>query len=873
MAKPSWEGRTLGGRYQIGELLGHGGMSSVYKAFDPNLKRDVAIKIIHSHLSDQPDFVERFEREAASVAQLRHPNIIQVHDFSHEDNVYYIVFEYIAGENLQDRLKRLSAAKQYMPIPEVKKIMVSLANALDYAHGKGIIHRDIKPANVMLNHDNEPILMDFGITKIIGGGKQTATGITLGTVQYMSPEQIKGLPVDARTDIYALGITLYEMLGGRSPFEGNSTMAVMMMHVQSPVPDPRAIRHNIPPVFVDILNKAMAKESSDRYQRALDLARDMRWTQDEMTPLGATIVDYSGYSSVSDGDATLVDFDYPPGASSRPASTEVMVDNQPQIPPRPYPAPPTAQKKKPSPWLWAGLVVVLLAVVAGGVWFFALRGPGVADRVAEAEALAAAGQYDEAIAAYEGILGEAPGEETAVAGLDAAILARAQAAINQGNDEEAEADLSRLLAGKPNDATLNMLMADLLVRQERFADALPYYDAALAQDDKLVEAYLGAGRAAYELDNYNRALEYFSEAVTIAPGNAEAYAGQGKSYYALGWYDEAISPLEKWASLDQQAAEPFQWLSSIYEESDDLQKRLETASQWVERDPQSSEAHSALGWAYYGLERFEEASAAFSQAIVQDNTLPAAYRGLGHVHYAAGEYEAAIENYNKWLEYEPDNPSARNSLGWSYFNSEQYTAAQDAFLVAFTLNPNSSGANQGLGYVYEEQGDYANAVTYYRNWANLSSNQVQPYNRLGWALFELAEYTEAIAAFGQIIQLDSANASGYKGLAYAYKQLQNEAKTYEYQLRWVEVAASDPEAHTQLGWTLYGRQDFAGAARSFSRALALNSEYYSALSGRGQAYFYAAEYGCAQAVPDFEAALRLRPADTRIAELLARCEE
>ncbi|MCA9935956.1 MAG: serine/threonine protein kinase, partial [Anaerolineales bacterium] len=232
MAKPGWEGRILGGRYQIGELLGHGGMSSVYKAFDPNLKRTVAIKIIHSHLSDQSDFVQRFEREASSVAQLRHPNIIQVHDFSHEDDVYYIVFEYIEGETLQDRLKQLNAAHQYMPIAEVKRLVIGLANAIDYAHGKGIVHRDIKPANVMITPDNQPILMDFGITKILGGGKQTATGITLGTVQYMSPEQIKGLQVDARTDIYALGITLYEMLGGRSPFEASSTMAVMMMHVQ-----------------------------------------------------------------------------------------------------------------------------------------------------------------------------------------------------------------------------------------------------------------------------------------------------------------------------------------------------------------------------------------------------------------------------------------------------------------------------------------------------------------------------------------------------------------------------------------------------------------------------------------------------------------
>lgn len=832
MAEVNWLGQTLGGRYQIIELLGHGGMSSVYKAFDPNLKREVAVKIIHSHLTGQADFIERFEREAASVAQLRHSNIIQVHDFSREGNAYYIVFEYVAGETLQERLRRLSEMRQFMSISEVKKITIALANAIEYAHSKGIIHRDIKPANVILNSHNEPILMDFGITKILGGGKHTATGITVGTVQYMSPEQIKGENVDARTDIYALGITLYEMLGGRAPFEANSTMALMMMHVQNEAPDPRSLRADIPAAFVDVVRRAIAKEPHQRYQRAADLARDVSWIKADTGGL-ETVVDYADpFETVMDmPPQPLSRYQPAPPHSSKPhqyQATDVVLT----VPPPPPPIPSSGRKSKKMGILLGIAAFVILGVILAGASFFFLSGPNVD-----------------------------------------ALLAETQDAIAQGNYKQAEEKLELLLAEEPNNPTFNLLMGQALSGQQRFADSLPYYDRAIVQDNRLVEAHLGAGQANYELENYNLSLDYFNEATLISPSNVEAHAGKGESYYALGWLTEAVSPLEKWASLDQNATQPFQRLNSIYEETGDLQKQLETTRQWLERDPQSAEAYNASGWAYYGLEQFDEALASFSQAIQRNSDLFSAYRGIGHVYYAMGQYEEAIQNYNKWLEYDSENPNAYNSLGWSYYNNEQFTDALDAFSVALRLNPDLLGANQGIGYLYEQQGDYERAVTYYRNWVELSSGQTQPYSRLGWALFELGEYAEAVAAFEQLIQLDSASASGNKGLAYAYKQLQNASKTYEYQLKWTDVAASDPEAHTQLGWTLYERQDFEDAARSFSTALALNPEYYSALSGRGQAYFYSGENGCMLAMPDFEAALRIRPNDNRIAELLARCQE
>ncbi|MCB9418849.1 MAG: serine/threonine protein kinase [Ardenticatenaceae bacterium] len=276
MSEPTWIGRTIGGRYQIEELLGQGGMSAVYKATDPNLRRVVAVKIIHPHLSGDQEFVRRFEEEAAAVAQLRHPNIIQVHDFSHDGGTYFIVFEFVPGESLQDWLKRLNESGRRMDYKEAAAIAAGIADALHYAHGKGLVHRDVKPANVIINVQSQPILMDFGIAKIVGGSQHTATGAVLGTARYMSPEQIQGQRIDARTDIYSLGVMLFEMVSGRAPFEAESAMTLMMMHVQDTPPNVNDLRPDVPAALAYVIDKALAKNPANRYQSAAEFAAALR---------------------------------------------------------------------------------------------------------------------------------------------------------------------------------------------------------------------------------------------------------------------------------------------------------------------------------------------------------------------------------------------------------------------------------------------------------------------------------------------------------------------------------------------------------------------------------------------------------------------
>ena len=274
--QPTWIGRTLSGRYRIDAILGQGGMSAVYKATDPNLKRVVAVKLIHPHLSTDPAFVLRFESEASAVASLRHQNIVQVYDFNNDSGVYYMVQELIPGETLQDRLKRLAESGRQLSIEDAIKFTANISDAVGYAHQRGFVHRDIKPANIMLDVQGQAILMDFGIVKILGGDSHTSTGAVVGTARYMSPEIIRGEVADHRADIYSLGVTLYEMLSGRPPFVADSAMTLMMMHLNDPIPNVRGFRQDIPAEMVHVLEKCLAKDRNDRYQSAAELSADLR---------------------------------------------------------------------------------------------------------------------------------------------------------------------------------------------------------------------------------------------------------------------------------------------------------------------------------------------------------------------------------------------------------------------------------------------------------------------------------------------------------------------------------------------------------------------------------------------------------------------
>jgi tRNA A-37 threonylcarbamoyl transferase component Bud32 len=249
-------------RYELEEVVGHGGMSTVYKAHDSLLERNVALKVLHQQYNEDEDFVERFKREARSVAQLQHPNIVTVIDRGEEAGRQYIVFEFIDGENL----KELVVRKGRLGLRDALEIALEVARGLAFAHDHGLVHRDVKPQNVLLNGDGRAKVTDFGIARSLDVDHGvTQTGTILGTSNYIAPEQASGQLVDAQTDVYSLGIVLYEMLTGELPFPGESFVAVAMKHIQEPSPNVLDVRGDLPLRVAEMIDRALEKDPEHRF--------------------------------------------------------------------------------------------------------------------------------------------------------------------------------------------------------------------------------------------------------------------------------------------------------------------------------------------------------------------------------------------------------------------------------------------------------------------------------------------------------------------------------------------------------------------------------------------------------------------------------
>ncbi len=294
----SLTGKTLG-KYQITERLGRGGMAEVYKAYHPQLERYAAVKVLHGFLAEGEDFQARFQREAKAIAALRHPNIVQIYDIDNDDDNYFMVMEFVDGGTLKDRLIQTSGP---LAIKEMAHIFREVASALDYAHRHGVLHRDIKPANVLLDGSGRVVLTDFGIARIVSETQFTVTGTLVGTPAYMSPEQGKGMPIASPSDIYSLGIILYEMVTGKVPFDADTPLAVIHKHINEPLPSPRTIREDIPRVLEAVIVKALAKEPEDRYQSAAEMvdAAENAFLDFTKVTMAETLVEPPQPSSISE---------------------------------------------------------------------------------------------------------------------------------------------------------------------------------------------------------------------------------------------------------------------------------------------------------------------------------------------------------------------------------------------------------------------------------------------------------------------------------------------------------------------------------------------------------------------------------------------
>jgi eukaryotic-like serine/threonine-protein kinase len=269
----TWSGRTIGG-YQIADEVGRGGMATVYRAYQPQLERWVAIKVLDASEASGQEFLTRFRREARAVAALRHPNILTIYDYGEEHGIAYIVMEYVSGGTLKARL-----SARPMAWPDVARLVLPIGQALSYAHSEGVVHRDVKPANVLLARPDWAMLADFGLVKLAGHKRGiTRPGVSIGTPAYFSPEQAAGDEVDHRTDIYSFTILLYQLLTGRLPFESDSPIELMLKRLQSAPSPPRNLNPDLSPHLETTIMRGLARHADERYATMEELVNDLSQT-------------------------------------------------------------------------------------------------------------------------------------------------------------------------------------------------------------------------------------------------------------------------------------------------------------------------------------------------------------------------------------------------------------------------------------------------------------------------------------------------------------------------------------------------------------------------------------------------------------------
>ena len=340
---------TAVGPYRILEQVGRGGMATVYKAHHAALARNVAIKVLPTHLADDDVFRERFRAEAVTIAKLRHPNILAVYDYGNESGLYYIVTEFVDGGTLADQLGKP------LPVDYAVRMLAPVASALDYAHARDVVHRDVKPSNVLVARDGTVIVSDFGLARMLEGTlpRLTQTGALVGTPEYMAPEQAAGESAGPAADRYALAVVAYEMLVGAVPFSADTPLATLLAHLHKPLPLPRERNPQLPPAVEEVLLRGLAKEPKDRYGTAADLVRAIETAARQPAPVTAAPAPASRVTSAPPSQVVATPVAAPAASTAAVAAA------------------PVSSRRR---YLLAGLILIGL-LIAAGIVQYALNPP------------------------------------------------------------------------------------------------------------------------------------------------------------------------------------------------------------------------------------------------------------------------------------------------------------------------------------------------------------------------------------------------------------------------------------------------------------------------------------------------------------------
>ncbi len=747
--------------YHILEKLGEGGMGVVYKARDVKLERHVALKFLPSTLSDDEQEKARFIQEAKAASALDHPNICTIYEIDEtEDDELFIAMACYDGETL-DRTLRNGP----LDLATAVRIGLQIAQGLARAHEHGILHRDIKPANIIVTERGEPKILDFGLAKLVGQTRLTRAGETLGTAAYMSPEQIQGKDVDHRSDIFSLGILIYEGLTGKNPFAGDYAQAVMyaILHDQ---PEPvSSLVEGAPKELDAILTRMLAKLPDERYTSTADLVGDLQ----------------SVLRQIESGKQSRI-LHARNGAHVTPAEPTT---NRKQKPPANFP------EVKPVNWAIAAmlvLVVLILAIPATRNTLFGWLGFEVTPKAKHIAVLPFENISDQPahqalcdglaetltsklsqLEQFQGSLWVVPSSEVRRSKIFSPSEAQKQFGANLviTGSVQRFSNLLRLTINLIDVTTMRQLASKIIDD--------PMTSVSVLQDDAVV---ILAQMLNVELQPESTRL--LRAGATTVPGAYEFYLrGRGmlQRYDKVENIDQAITLFRRALENDTDYARAYAALGDAYLRKFQATKEVnlvDLAEQHCERalqiDDLLPDAHVTLGMLYTETGRVQQALETFQQALELDARNPDAYRGRARAFKALGQLEEAEAIYKKAISIKPDYWGGYNDLGVFYFSNGRYEDAITQFQHVIELTPQNAKGYRNLGAMYFSLNRIERAVEYYRK-----SLQIQPsystYSNLATLYFNQARYQEAAEMYEKALEIQDTDHRVWGYLASAYMEI------------------------------------------------------------------------------------------------------
>jgi tetratricopeptide (TPR) repeat protein len=763
-------GSEFGPRYRIDALLGQGGMGRVYKAYDKELDRTVAIKVVRQGMMGEADALKRFKQELLLASKISHKNILRIHDMGSVGDTRFITMAFIEGRDLHQIIKD----NPKMPLDRVLKYARQLADALAAAHAEGVVHRDLKPQNLLVDKDDNLYVSDFGLAKSFEEGAvgMTKTGAFLGTPRYMSPEQVEGRPADQRSDLYAYGLILYELLAGDVPFTGESTLKVMYQRIQETPKSPKLLNPALPNWIVRITMRCLEREADKRYQSAYEILADLQ---------GGASGSASGSRSVQ---IQLPDFGAKKWIWVAGAFAAIMILGATIAVVKhwiswPGAGTPGASGASGVPPLASGRFVAVLPLqVVGDQSQLGYLAEGIEEalsaklfqlkdvRVASTDA---AGKIDQkqplpkiarSLGANLLVLGTLQGSGTKIRidmrvedvadakrlwskefeggtndlfALEDQIYGQLVTAlnINASNEELAKAE------ARPTD---NLAAYDLYLRGRNslrghdgksIQAALDYFDQALKSDRTFALAYTGVADASLRMyrtkkDGFwtQKALAAAQQAEQLNDKLPEVHSTMGSVYRVTGKYSEAITELKRSISLAPNSDEAYRRLGSAYLESGQGKEAIEAFQKAIQLNPYFWGNQNSLGDAYMGLGDYPRALEAFQQVTALEPEIDAGYENVGVVYVQQNKCQESIPYLQKALQIEPYF-STYSNLGTAYFCLKQYTNSVEMFEKAVQLNPNDTQTMVNLADAYRWAGQKDKARTIYEQSISLGYKELQ----------------------------------------------------------------------------------------------------------------------------------------------------